>query len=268
MTTFRASPNGGAAWVTGGSKGIGRELVLALAREGYMVAATARGREDLEEVARAAHGLPGTVFAFPGDVTDPAAMEATVAAIEDKVGPIALAVFNAGNYFPTKGERLDVANFVKTYEVNVFGVVNGLVPVVRRMQERRRGHVAIVGSVSSYFGWPTTAAYGATKAALNNMAESLKYDFDRMNIRIQMINPGFIDTPLTSKNSFAMPALMAPEKAAARIVAGLRSGGFEMTFPRRFTWFLKFLRILPQPIRYAFINRVTGWHKRPLSTRR
>jgi short-subunit dehydrogenase len=252
MTTFRASPNGGAAWVTGGSKGIGRELVLALAREGYMVAATARGREDLEEVARAAHGLPGTVFA----------------AIEDKVVPIALAVFNAGNYFPTKGERLDVANFVKTYEVNVFGVVNGLVPVVRRMQERRRGHVAIVGSVSSYFGWPTTAAYGATKAALNNMAESLKYDFDRMNIRIQMINPGFIDTPLTSKNSFAMPALMAPEKAAARIVAGLRSGGFEMTFPRRFTWFLKFLRILPQPIRYAFINRVTGWHKRPLSTRR
>ena len=118
-------------------------------------------------------------------------------------GPIVLAIFNAGNYFPTRGERLEVLNFTRTFEVNLFGVINGLVPVADRMRERGRGHIVVVASVTSYFGWPTTAAYGASKAALNNMAEALKYDFDKLNIRIQVMNPGFVDTPLTGRNNFA-----------------------------------------------------------------
>ena len=101
-----------------------------------------------------------------------------------------------------------------------------------------------------------------SKAALNNIAESLKYDFDKLGIRIQVMNPGFVATPLTAKNNFAMPALMPVDRAAARIAAALKTGGFETTFPRRFTWFLKFLRILPQPLRFWFINRATGWNKR------
>ena len=112
-----------------------------------------------------------------------------------------LAVFNAGNYFPTRGERLDVLNFPRTYEVNCSASLNGLVPLAERMRERGRGHIAVVASVTSYFGWPTTAAYGASKAALNNMAEALKYDFDKLNIRIQVINPGFVDTPLTARTA-------------------------------------------------------------------
>ena len=102
------------------------------------------------------------------------------ARIERESGPIVLAIFNAGNYFPTRGERLEVFNFARTFEVNLFGMLNGLVPAVDRMRERGRGHVVVVGSVTSYFGWPTAAAYGATKAALNNMAEALKYDFDKL----------------------------------------------------------------------------------------
>jgi NAD(P)-dependent dehydrogenase (short-subunit alcohol dehydrogenase family) len=98
------------------------------------------------------------------------------------------------------------------------------------------------------------------------MAEALKFDFDKLDIRIQVINPGFVDTPLTRKNTFQMPALMQVDEAAAKLADALRTGGFENTFPRRFTWFLKLLRILPQPLRFWLINRMTGWHKRPLAT--
>ena len=145
---------------------------------------------------------------------DEAAMAALVERIERESGPIALAIFNAGNYFPTRGERLEVFNFAANFEINLFGTLNGLVPAVDRMRERGRGHVVVVASVTSYFGWPAAAAYGGSKAALNNIAESLKYDFDKLGIRIQVMNPGFIDTPLTEKNNFSMPALMPADRAA------------------------------------------------------
>src|SRR5262249_56786798 len=134
------------------------------------------------------------------------------------------------------------------------GVINCLIPLVERMREHGRGQVAFVASVTGYFGWPSTAAYGASKAALNNMAESLKFDFDKLNIRIQVINPGFVDTPLTQKNSFRMPALMEVDRAAAKLARALRTGGFETSFPRPFTWFLKFLRPPPQPLPHPFIT--------------
>lgn len=268
MALYRANPRDGIAWVTGASTGIGRALALDLAREGYQVAATARTEEKLVSLAQEAEGMPGRIVAFPGDVTNENAMVAIVEAIESQIGPITLAVFNAGKYFQTRGEKLDAINFVKTYEINLFGVVHGLVPTVERMRERGQGHVAIVASVSGYFGWPSTAAYGGSKAALTNMAESLKYDFDKMNIRIQVINPGFINTPLTEKTAFRMPALMQVDDASKRILKALKSGGFETTFPHRFTWFLKALRVCPQPLRFWFVNRATGWSKRPISTGR
>jgi NAD(P)-dependent dehydrogenase (short-subunit alcohol dehydrogenase family) len=266
MPLYRADPKDGVAWVTGASSGIGRAVALALAREGYTVAATARTEEKLASLAEEASGLAGRVLPFRGDVTNDAVMAALVERIEKEAGRIVLAVFNAGNYLPTKGERLDVANFRNSFDINVLGVINGLVPVVERMRASGRGQVAIVASVTAYFGWPASAAYGATKAALNNIAEGLKYDFDKLNIRIQVMNPGFVDTPLTKKNKFNMPSVMPVDRAAKRIVGALRSGGFETTFPRRFTWLLKLLRILPQPLRYWYINRVTGWGKRPIAT--
>src|SRR5690606_18900314 len=132
---------------------------------------------------------------------------------------------NAGTYLPTRGERLEATNLVRVFEVNLFGVVYGLVPVVDRMRVRGRGHIAITGSVTAYFGLPSAAAYGATKAALNNMAEALRFDFEKMNIRIQIMNPGFVKTPLTHGASFPMPALMDVEEAAGAYVAGLERGG-------------------------------------------
>lgn len=268
MALYRADPRDGVAWITGASTGIGRALALALCRQGYTVAVTARDEDRLATLADETRALPGRAIPFPCDVTDESEMNKTAGAIEKEAGPIVLAVYNAGTYFPTRGERLDVLNVVNTFQINLFGIVYGLVPVVGRMRQRGRGQVVLVGSASSYFGWPSASAYGASKAALNNFAEALKYDFDKMNIRIQVVNPGFIDTPLTQKNSFAMPALMPVDEASARMAKAIRSGGFESNFPRRFTWFLKLLRILPQPLRFWFINRMTGWKTRPLANGR
>ncbi len=262
MTQYRARPEDGIAWITGASTGIGRQVALDLAAEGYTIAATARSEDKLQALAAEAAKLGRTIIPFPCDVTDEEAMRATVERIEGEAGPIALAFFNAGDYFPTRLDGLTAANFVATYEVNVFGVVFGLVPVLEHMRRRGRGHVAVVGSASAIFGLPAAAAYGASKAALNNMVWAMKYDLDLVNIRIQVFNPGFIATPLTEQNKFKMPALMQVEDASKRFVEGLKSGGTEVSFPRRFTWFLKALTFLPAPWTYAIQRRFTGWNRR------
>lgn len=262
MALYRARPEDGIAWVTGASTGIGRHVALELARKGYVVAATARDAQKLGEAAAQAAGAKGQLVPMPCDVTDEEAMARTVARIEEELGPIVLCLFNAGVSRPFTAERMETANFVSAFTVNVFGVVYGLVPVVRRMRERGRGQIAIVGSASAYFGMPSAAAYGATKAALNNMARGLKYDLDTLNIRIQMVNPGFVDTPLTKKNKFPMPALMPAGKAATRLVYGLERGGFEVTFPRRLIWFLKACSYLPENLYYRMVRKASGWDRR------
>lgn len=262
MGLYRANPDDGVAWVTGASSGIGRQLALDLAAAGYTVVATARGADKLQDLAADASGLDGKIVPLPGDVTDPVAMETIVQRIEAETGPIVLAVFNAGGYLPGKGSNLQIESFRQTYDINVMGVVNGLVPVVEQMKNRKKGQIAFVSSVSGYGGLPLASAYGASKAAVINMAEALKFDFDNMNIRLQCINPGFIDTPLTAGNTFAMPALMPVERAVRRITDGLRTGGFELTFPRRFTWWLKLINLLPYPAYFWVVGRVTGARKR------
>lgn len=261
MTLYRARKEDGAVWVTGASTGIGRELALALAKEGWTVAVTARSADKLGELEGLSSTLAGRIHSFPADVTDRAAMANAVSEITAKLGPVALAVFNAGNYWPASGDRLDIKKFEDTYAINVMGQINGIVPIVDRMKTAGRGHIMIVASVSGYSGLPMASAYGASKAALINMAESLKFDFDRMNIRIQIVNPGFIETPLTDKNSFKMPALMPAEKAVRRMIDGIATGGFELTFPRRFTWFVKFFRLLPYPVYFWLMKRATGTNR-------
>lgn len=258
MTLYRATPKDGAVWVTGASTGIGRELALELAARGWRVAATARSADKLKELEHLSSAFEGRIHAFPADVTDAKAMTTAVEDISAELGVIALAVFNAGNYWPASGDRLDVTKFADTYAINVMGQVNGIVPAVEKMKAAGRGHIMLVASVSGYSGLPTAAAYGASKAAVINMAEALKFDFDQMNIRIQVVNPGFIETPLTNKNSFAMPALMPVEKAVARMIDGIASGGFELTFLRRFTYAVKFMRLLPYWAYFPIMKRMMG----------
>ena len=264
MSLYRARPEDGVAWVTGASSGIGRQTALELARAGYTVIATARSEDKLSSLAAETANLKGNAVPMPCDVTDEDAMSDLVAAIEARHGKIALAVFNAGMFAPVHGERLNVERFTKSFAVNLTGIIHGLVPTVGLMQRAGRGQVVLMASVAGYAGLPTSAAYGATKAAVNNLAESLKFDFDKMNIRIQVINPGFVDTPATEGNPFPMPALMQVEEAGKRVARGIAESGFEITFPRRFTWPLKLLSKLPYSLYFALVARGTGWKKKPL----
>jgi NAD(P)-dependent dehydrogenase (short-subunit alcohol dehydrogenase family) len=264
MSLYRAQPRDGVAWITGASSGIGRRLALDLATAGWTVAASARGSDQLETLAAEATGLPGLILPMPLDITDSDACNAVALRIEAEAGPIALAVLNAGTYTATRGEKLDLAEFRKTFDLNVLGTVACMIAAVERMKTRGRGQVALVGSITSYVGFPAAASYGASKSALNFIAQSLKFDFDKLGIRIQVINPGFVETPLTGKNDFFMPGLMKVEDASARIVSGLARGGFEIAFPRRLAWTVAAIRLLPFAVRHAFLRWFTGWGKRPL----
>ena len=139
------------------------------------------------------------------------------------------------------------------------GVVNCLAPLVPELMARKMGHVVIVSSVTGYGGLPHAAAYGPTKAALINLAECLKFDLDRAGVQISVVCPGFVDTPATAANPFPMPFLMPSNLAAQRIIAGIQEGSFEITFPRRFTYILKFINMLPYRAYFFLVKRFTGW---------
>ncbi|MBY5779216.1 SDR family NAD(P)-dependent oxidoreductase [Rhizobium leguminosarum bv. viciae] len=268
MRDFIAHPEHGIVWISGASSGIGRALALRLAGEGYKVAVTARSHEKLVELQAEANGLSGSIIVLDGDVTNAEDMEHVIASIEYEHGTLAMAILNAGVNLPVHAEDLKRTDFEKSFAVNLSGVVNCLLPAIRHMKAKGQGQIAIVSSVTGYGGLPTGAAYGATKAALINMAESLKFDLDKMGIRIQLVSPGFVDTPATRKNAFPMPALVSVEEAAREIAAGLKSQAFEITFPKRFTAMLKLARLLPYCVYFTLVNRVTGWRDRPPSAGR
>jgi NAD(P)-dependent dehydrogenase (short-subunit alcohol dehydrogenase family) len=251
-----AVPNDGVAWVTGASSGIGEALVHRLVSQGWRVAITARRAEALSALADA---YPGQVAVFAADVSDTEAMAATVASIEQDFGPIALAVLNAGVYLPVDSRKPDPELFRKTFDVNLMGVVNGLAPLVPAMLSRGRGQVLIISSATGFGGMPTAAAYGASKAALINMAETLRIELEPLGLRVQVATPGFVETPAQDDNGFPKPFMISAQRAAEYIVDGLKTGAVELSFPRRFTWMLKALYALPKRLYIPLVRKQTGW---------
>lgn len=261
MSSLVTTPPDGLFWITGASSGIGYAVALAAAKRGWRVVATARRAEELEQLAQAAAGAPGRIIPMVADVTDVAALRQVIATAEAQHGPVVRAFINAGIYLPSGLYPLEAEKMHRSFAVNVGGAINALDALMPFMGPRKRGQIALNASVAGYSGLPTAAAYGGTKAALNNMAESLRLDGDRLGILIQVVNPGFIRTPATDTNPFPMPFLMEVEAAAERVLAGMDTTRFEITFPRRFTYFLKFLRMLPRSWYLAMIRRSTGWDK-------
>ncbi|MEJ8474379.1 SDR family NAD(P)-dependent oxidoreductase [Roseibium algae] len=260
---YVAQPGDGCVWITGASSGIGRALALSFARDGWTIAATARSSDKLHSLSEDAQALPGTIHAYVGDVTQCEDMASLVEHIGRDIGPIALLVANAGVYLPQDGLAGDLKAWQQTIDVNLSGTVNVVLPVIAAMQTAGQGQIAIVSSVAGYRGLPTSAAYGATKAALINMAEALKFDLDRVGLRIQVINPGFVDTPATADNPFPMPHLISVEEAAGEIRKGLvHPSAFEIAFPKAFVRQLKLLRILPYWLYFKLISKSTGWSKK------
>jgi len=257
MALPRMRPQDGVAWITGASSGIGEAVALELARRGWTVAITARRLEQLEGIARAAEGLAGRIVAHAGDVTDIGSMQAVVDGIERVHGPIALAFLNAGVAPGTRGGALDIETLEKTFAVNLFGVARGLAAVLERMKPRKQGQIAVNASIAGYRGIPNAAAYGSSKAAAIHLCESMKFECDGLGIRLQVVNPGFVDTPLTRRNAFPMPFLMAGDEAARRIVDGFERAGFVISFPRRLAWVMTAARLLPYPVYFWLIARAT-----------
>jgi NAD(P)-dependent dehydrogenase (short-subunit alcohol dehydrogenase family) len=251
--TYRAKPADGAAWVTGASAGIGRGVALELARRGYEVHATARRADELSSLASEAQGLEGRVVPAPGDATDREAMARLVADIESK-RPIALAFLNAGGGFQDAAGDFGGDGFARTFALNVQGVVNGLNPVFNAMRARKRGQIAITGSLAGYGGLPNSGAYGPSKAAIISLAVGEKFRADPHNVTVQIVNPGFVKTPLTAGNAFAMPFLMECEDVCRRICDGFERSGFEIRFPRRLAWIVRAINLLPWPAYFALLK--------------
>ena len=254
VTTVQAAKDHRIAWVTGAGKGIGRQLALRLAEEGWIVAASSRTEADLKDLEAAcpSHLIRG----FPLDVTQAADTEEVVQQIETALGPLDLVVLNAGTHLPMPASEFSTAIFRRLVDTNLMGTVHGLSTIIPPMIARKSGRILVVASLAGYRGLPTAAAYGATKAALINMCEALRPELGKKGVVLQLINPGFVKTPLTDKNKFSMPYLMPVEAAVEAIMRGLRSEKFEIAFPGRFAFLMKVLRCLPDPIFFALTTRM------------
>ncbi len=245
-------------WVTGASAGIGRATCLELARQGAKVAATARSEDKLAELTEEAAPLAGSITAYPGDITDAPRMRDIALGIQQDMGGIDVALLNAGTYLPLSIDTWSDESFADTYRLNVQGMVHCISAVLPVFKDQGKGHLALVSSIAGVKGLPTSAAYGSSKAAVTHMAEAMRCEQAATGIKVQVILPGFIKTPLTDKNEFPMPFLMPAEKAAKRIVSGLQSNRFEVTFPKRFTWMVKATAALPDFIYFPIIGKLTG----------
>jgi len=244
------------AWITGASSGIGRALALKLAAEGWSVAASARSTEALAALVECATDYSGEIAAFPLDIREGRNVDTVLEAIEQWTGPVDLAVMNAGTHKPDDSATLTQSHVKRIFDLNLNGTVNCLFRVASKMSARKSGHIAIVSSLAGYCGLPRASAYGASKAALINLAESLRPELTLNGVKLQIVNPGFVETPLTDKNDFTMPFLMPLEDAVEAFYQGLQSNRFEIVFPWRFAILMKLLRLLPYPVFFGITRRL------------
>jgi NAD(P)-dependent dehydrogenase (short-subunit alcohol dehydrogenase family) len=248
----------GICWITGASTGIGAALARRMAGEGWTVAISARSGDALEKLA-SEH--PGRIIPMPVDITDHEAVESAISKLENDHGSIACAVLNAGIYIPVHAESPRYEDYARTIAVNLGGTAACLCALTPRMTGRGGGQIIIVSSATGFGGMPTASAYGATKAGLINMAECLAIELHRHGVLVQCVTPGFVETPAQTGNAFPKPFMISADEAARRIMKGMMSGRFEITFPRRFTWALKALYALPRAWHIALVRRQTGWSK-------
>ena len=245
-------------WITGASSGIGKALAIKFAKEGWQVAASARRENLLNELEK----VNSNIYSFPLDVVDLENSKKIFNEIIGKLGGIDLCVFSTGTYDPKKEREINLEQIQNTINVNFFGTLNCIKAVEKYFKEKKNGHISIVSSVAGYRGLPNSTGYGPSKAALTNLAESLYFDFKKYNVRVSLISPGFIKTPMTDKNKFKMPFIKSSEFAANKIYKGLiNSKTFEITFPKQLTIIMKILRIIPYWKYLYLIEKLTKLQK-------
>ena len=240
-------------FITGVSAGIGQALAQKLLDQGHHVSGLARRQARLDDLASQSSHF----FGIAGDVTDANGLAQAITDAEAAQGEIDIMILNAGIYTPQDGATPDLNVFRQHMEVNYMGVMHGLAPMIPKMVARGKGHLVIMASVSGWMGLPKAAAYGPTKAALISLAESLWFDLTPKGLKIQVVNPGFVETEATAVNDFEMPGLMRASDAANAMIKGMASNDFEITFPKGFTRMMRMLKFLPYRMYFNLVSKRT-----------
>jgi NAD(P)-dependent dehydrogenase (short-subunit alcohol dehydrogenase family) len=241
-------------WVTGASAGIGRAVAVELVRRGATVIASARNEQALNDLARDCGG--GRVVALPLDVTDRQANLRAADAIRKRLGGLDIAFFNAGTCEYVDVETFDSAILERTMKTNFLSMVYGIEAVLPLLRASRGAQLVGMSSTVAYRGLPRAEAYGASKAAIKYLFESLQIDLKRDGISVSVICPGFVRTPLTDRNDFPMPFRVEADDAARRIVDGIEGKRPEIHFPKRFSIPSKLLALLPNRLYVALCSKM------------
>jgi short-subunit dehydrogenase len=240
-------------WLVGASTGIGRAVAVALHARGALVTVSARNHAALQDLAQQCPGI--TTIAL--DAVDAAAIKVASSSLLAQ-GNLDLVMYCAGYYSAQRATDFLLTEMNKHWQVNYVGALNLLDAVLPAMRAAGRGHISLVSSVAGFRGLPKSLAYGPTKAALINLAEGLYIDLHELGLGVSVVNPGFVETPLTAQNGFKMPALISPETAAQEIITGWGKGAFDIHFPKRFTRWMKMLRVLPYAAYFKATKQFTG----------
>jgi short-subunit dehydrogenase len=246
-------------WITGGSTGIGKALAIKFANEGWNVAISARRENLLKEISEKYENI----HSFQLDVTNKNKCNEVFDDIKNKFNNVDICFFSTGTWNPKKEKDIDVEQIEDVFKVNFFGTVNSIKAVEKYFKEKKSGIITIVSSIAGYRGLPNSTGYGPSKSALNNLTESLYFDFKRFGVRVCLVSPGFIKTPMTDKNDFKMPFLKTPEYAADKIYDGLiNKNSFEIHFPKALTIILKIFSFLPSKLYFGLVGRMTKYQKK------
>lgn len=239
-------------WIIGASSGIGLALAHELARRGARLALSARRQDALDNLKNEL----GTIHVvFPLDVTDASAFIKIAVDVKDTLGQLDCVINLSAIYTPSSLANMNLVDARNIIDVNLMGTINTLQAVLPVLRAQGGGQIALCGSVAGYRGLPNAQPYAATKAAVINLAETARLEESKSGVDVRVINPGFVRTPMTDKNSFSMPMMISPEEAAQSIADGLLASSFEVHFPKIFTWIMKIVKIIPNRLYFRLFRR-------------
>ena len=235
-------------WLVGASEGLGRALAQEMSAAGAELVLSARNTERLAVLAAS---LPGPASVVAVDIADHDSVQAAAQAAGDLDG----VVFLAGVYWPMASQNWQAVQAETMADINFTGAVRVMGAVVPAMVARGRGHLVLTGSLAGFRGLPGAIGYGASKAGVMALAESMHCDLRATGVQVQLVNPGFIRTRLTEQNDFAMPFIMEPEAAARVMFAHMNTGRFSCSFPRVFSWVFRGAQFLPDWLYYRLYSK-------------